>query len=468
MIIPESVTSIEDYAFSGCTGIKQINLQDGWSTLELGSRNSQDQKGMFFDCSLEEVYIGRPLSYYVSPFSSQQQLKKVTFGGDLPLNIPGTLLRGCTGLASVIIGNSIASINDRAFSGCTGLTSVIIGNSVTSIGSQAFSGCSGLTSVTIPVSVTSIGNNAFSGCTGLVKSAYPNTLSNPFPKGFTVAYDPKGAIIEDGWIFGPEKKEILFAPYNLEGEYAITESVTSIGSSAFYGCSGLTSVTIPNSVTSIGSSAFSGCSSLTSITIPSSGTSIGNSAFYRCSGLTSVTVGNSVTSIGQWAFEDCTSLTSVTIPNSVTSIGECAFRGCTGIKQINIQDGENALALGNGYDKKGLFYDSPLEEIYIGRNLSYDVDGRNSPFSEQTRLKKVTLGDGMTKIPNELLYKCTGLTSVVIGNSVTSIGDNAFRNCTSLTSVTIGNSVTSIGGSAFRGCCGLTWVNIRASVTSIG
>ena len=125
-----------------------------------------------------------------------------------------------------------------------------------------------------------------------------------------------------------------------------TYSVTSIGYSAFYSCSGLTSVTIPNSVTSIGKWAFQSCSSLTSVTIPNSVTSIGNMAFAYCSGLTSVTIPNSVTSIGESAFEDCSGLTSVTIPNSVTSIGQSAFYGCNGLTSI-VSNAVVPPALGN-------------------------------------------------------------------------------------------------------------------------
>ena len=112
--------------------------------------------------------------------------------------------------------------------------------------------------------------------------------------------------------------------------------MTSIGEEAFYNCSGLTSVTIPNSVTSIGTHAFQSCSGLTSVTIGNGVKSIGLGAFYDCSGLTSVTIGNSVESIEGYAFQSCSGLTSVTIPNSVTSIGHCAFYECSGLTSVTI------------------------------------------------------------------------------------------------------------------------------------
>ncbi len=125
-----------------------------------------------------------------------------------------------------------------------------------------------------------------------------------------------------------------------------TYVVDSIGYKAFYWCSGLTSITIPNSVTSIGSWAFSACSSLTSITIPNSVTSIGDCAFWDCFGLTSIAIPNSVTSIGYYAFAYCSGLTSITIPNSVTSIGDWAFEGCSGLTSITIPN--SVTSIGNG------------------------------------------------------------------------------------------------------------------------
>ncbi len=134
----------------------------------------------------------------------------------------------------------------------------------------------------------------------------------------------------------------------------VTYSVTKIGNWAFYNCSGLTSVTIPNSVTSIGWDAFSDCTGLTSVTIGNSVTDIGRGAFYNCSGLTSVTIPNSVTSIGSGAFYGCSGLTSVTIPNSVTSIGDAAFSDCSGLTEITIPNSVTGIGNYAFYNCSGL------------------------------------------------------------------------------------------------------------------
>ena len=226
--------------------------------------------------------------------------------------------RSCTGLTSLTIPNSVTEIGLYAFDSCRGLTSADIPNSVTSIGNFAFSTC-GLTSVTIPNSVTSIGNSAFSYC---------RSLSSITVEEGNAIYDSRencNAIIETATNIFLAGCKNSFIP----------NSVTSIGSAAFSGSKGLTSVTIPNSVTLIDSFAFAGCSGLTSVTIPNSVTSIGYSAFSGCSGLTSLTIPNSVTTIASAAFWECTGLTSVTIGESVTEIGGSAFWGCSGLKIIN-------------------------------------------------------------------------------------------------------------------------------------
>ncbi len=236
-------------------------------------------------------------------------------------------------------------------------------------------------------------------------------------------------------------------------------TVTSIGDQAFYNCTSLTSVTIPDSVTSIGDRAFRCCISLTSVTIPDSVTSIGEEAFYGCWDLTRLTIPGSVTSIDKDAFCFCSSLTSVTIPDSVTSIGDSAFYGCESLTSVTIPDSVTSIG-------SCAFYGcASLTSVTIPDSVT-SIGG--SAFYGCTSLTSVTIPDSVTSIGGSAFYNCKSLTSVTISGSVTSIGWSAFYGCASLTSVTIPDSVTSIGGSAFYDCSSLTSVTIPDSVTSIG
>ena len=236
-------------------------------------------------------------------------------------------------------------------------------------------------------------------------------------------------------------------------------SVTTIGSYAFQGCTGLTSITIPNSVTRIGGQAFYGCTGLTSIDIPNSVTSIGQSAFANCTGLTNITIPNSITSIEQSTFENCTGLTSITIPNSVTSIGTHALDGCTGLSSITIPNSVTSIGNYAFYGCTG------LTSITLGNSVTGIGEWA---FSHCTGLTSITIPNSVTSIEKSTFYSCTGLTSIIIPNSVTRIGERAFYGCTGLTSITIPNSVTAIGSSAFYGCTSLTSITIPNSVTTIG
>ena len=260
---------------------------------------------------------------------------------------------------------------------------------------------------------------------GITASAAGETPASSFD--YEVNGD--GGITITGFI-GDETTIVI--PSKIDGK-----PVTSIGSSAFYNCSSLTSITIPDSVTSIGAVAFWGCESLTSITIPDSVTSIGNGTFYDCSSLTSITIPDSVTSIGENAFFGCSSLTSITIPDSVTSIGRDAF------------------------DDTAWYYDQPDGIVCAGKVL-YKYKG---DMPDNT---SITIPDSVTSIGNGAFYYCRSLTSITIPDSVTSIGTYAFSGCSSLTSITIPDSVTSIGYRAFCKCSSLTSITIPDSVTSIG
>lgn len=236
-------------------------------------------------------------------------------------------------------------------------------------------------------------------------------------------------------------------------------AVTSIGEVAFFNCSSLTSVTIPDSVTSIARSAFGGCSSLTSVSIPDSVISIGASAFSDCSSLANVTIPDSVTSIEASAFYDCSSLTNVTIPDSVTSIGDAVFAACSSLTSMAFPDGITSVG---AHEFEGC---SSLTSVTIPDSVTSIGEWA---FGYCNSLTNVTIPDGVTSIDTCAFFSCSILPGVTIPNSATSIGSAAFAGCDSLTSVTIPDTFTSIVDGAFSSCDSLTSVTIPNSVTSIG
>ncbi len=246
----------------------------------------------------------------------------------------------------------------------------------------------------------------------------------------------------------PSKVEYLSNTYTVVaiGDYAfsgcsgltsviIPETVSTIGVAAFAE-TGLTSVNIGNSVTIIGRNAFFKCSGLSMVTIPNSVTAIGMDAFYECNSLVSVDIGDSVETISDAAFANCSNLASITMPNSVHVISDYAFQNCTGLTSIKL----------------------PESVYYIGKSVFIGCSG----------LTSIKIPDSITEIPTGTFYDCSSLTTVDLGNSITSIGSTAFGQCSSLTSIVIPNSVTAIGSNAFQNCSGLISVTIGNSVTTIG
>ena len=377
-----------------------------------------------------------------SAFERNTTLESVTIP-DSMTGIGGSAFSGCTNLTSVTFGNCAAHIEEVAFSDCTNLTSVAFGNGVTSIAGGAFSRCTGLTSIAIPSSVTEIDEGAFGGCTSLT----------------SIIVDEGNAKYHsvDNCVIDTESKTLIVGCAT--SRIPSDGSVTSIGYSAFEGCTGLIAIDIPDSVTSIGANAFYSCSSLASIDIPTGVTSIANGTFEGCAKLASITIPNGVTSIGKYAFSECTSLGRIDIPARVTSIGKYAFEDCTSLERIDLPNGITAIP-------DGLVCScTSLEAI----NIPVGVTSIGEyAFEGCTVLSSINIPDGVESIGEYAFSNCTSLTSITIPGSVTSVGMITFGGCTNLTSIIVSNGRTNIEPGEFALCTGLTSVVIPDSVESIG
>ena len=264
-VIPNSVTSIGDYAFYYCRSLTSVTIQSGVTSIGVQA---------FGLCkSLTSITIpGSVTSIGECAFYQCDSLTSIIIPDSVRSIGKGAFLY-CSSLTSVTIPGSVTSIGDDAFNGCCSLKSITIQNGVTSIGDDAFNGCGSLTSITIPSSVTSIGHDAFSDCDSLTS--------------ITVEENNKKYSSKDGVLYDKEQTVLIQYPIgNSRKSFTIPGSVTSIGDCAFILCRSLTNITIPDSVRSIGSGAFGHCYSLTSITIPDSVTDIEYSAFDECDNLT--------------------------------------------------------------------------------------------------------------------------------------------------------------------------------------
>ncbi len=454
IIIPENITSIEDAVFSGCSALTDINIPNSVTSIGIQAFNQCS--------SLTHITIPngvKKIGY--AAFAHCTALEQVNIGD-------GVEYIGCIAFYNTALYNNennwtsnVLYINDYLIQANTGISGdYTITDGTRVIADEAFMDCVELTGVTIPASVIGIGESSFAGCCNLVvlnvEALIPPAIaSNTFngvhkdirlniPAGSEDLYkaDPNWQIlfqIMDGKITGtcgdnltweliietgtltisgtgsmydygydnPPTWSSLYSGYILIA--ILTEGIENIGNYAFYNCSALTEITIPDDITSIGDAAFWNCSALTQVNIPDGATSIGNSAFSGCSALTKITIHDGVTSIGGSAFSRCSALTEITIPKNVTNIGNSAFSGCSA-------------------------------------------------------LTKITIPDGVTSIEYQTFMDCSALTEITIPNSVTNFGFSAFANCSALTEITIPESMESIGDWAFFDCSALTEITILATV----
>ena len=422
------VTGIEMNAFSNCTDLTSITIPASVNSIDMFA---------FRNCSALTAIVvdpGNPV------YDSRDHCNAIIETAS------NTLIAGCQ---TTLIPATVTSIGHYAFYGCGSLSSIVIPNGVTYIGSGAFADCS-LVSVEISKSVTNIEASAFGGTPW-----YENQPDGLVYIG-SIAYKYKGTM--------PDNTSVV-----------LREGTTAISSMAFYGCSGLTAISIPNSVTSIGSQAFWNCSSLTSIAIPDLVTSVEAYTFNGCTSLTSVTNGKSLTNIGDYAFQDCSSLVSIETGNGLTSIGKYAFRNCSSLVSFDMCNSVTSIGF---YSFSGC---SSLVSVTNGNALT-SID--HYAFFGCSSLATFEVGDAMTSIggfaltdtpwfnnlPDGLIYigsvayKYKGTmpsnTSIVLKEGTTEIAATAFEKCSNLVSISIPSSVETVGYRAFSSCWGLDAVNI--------
>ncbi len=547
--LPNSVTHIGFATFSGCNSLESIILPFVGSNANAIEASTSTLFGYIFGTT---SYTGgeetqqRYNSYTTSTYYIPNSLKNVIIKGGnilygafyncsnlinivIPSNVTsigGYAFNNCKNLLSVKlidegldILSEATSIGERSFYNCVSLTSIDIPSGVTSIGNFAFDNCSSLSSIEIPNGVESIGNWAFYNCSGFTSLIIPSSLNSIGEKAFSACDGLEIIMINSNNVkYKSEGNCIIEKDTNalIVGckTSIIPDYVTSIGDSAFYDCSSLTSIEIPNSVTSIDRYAFQSCRNLVSVEMSSNITSVGASAFFGCNSLkyneydngrylgnndnpylvfyslkprysedpkitsciisiktkviaygaftggdlTSIEIPSSVTHIGDYAFYQQTNLTKIVMQSGVLSIGASAFIRCSNLTSVAIPNSVKTIGQ-HAFDEC-----SALTTISIPSSVT--SIGRWA-FANCSSLKSITIPGSVTDIGEYTFYKCSSLTSVVLQSGVRSIGSNAFSQCGNLTSISLPNSLTSIGGGAFLYCSSLTSIVIPSSVTSI-
>ncbi len=456
--IPEYITSIGNSAFSECNALTSLTF-NAINCTSCGSSSSPS-----FPSSISSLTIGEGVTKIPDYFLYEQNCDKLT-AIEIPENVTSIgegAFSGCTALTSLTFNatNCTKCGSSSSPSFPSSISSLTIGDGVTMIPNYfLYNQIYTISAIEISENVTSIGEGAFSGCNALTSlrfnainctscgsSSYPS-----FPSSIT------SVTIGDGVTKIPD-----YFLYNGSeiGSVNLPASLVSIGKHAFKNSTNLTAIEIPEAVTSIGESAFSGCNALTSLMFNAINcTSCGSSSSPSFpSSITSLTIGNGVTKIPDYFMSRGREIESVTLPATITSIGDYAFNNCVKLTEIEIP--ENVTSIGNGaFGGCNALTSLTFNAINCTSCGSVSYTGTPSFPSSITSL---TIGDGVTKIPDYFLYNGSEIEGVDLPASLISIGKHAFKNSTKLTAIEIPEAVTSIGESAFTGCNTLTSLTFNA------
>ena len=525
LTVPESVTRIGENAFEYCYALKTVDIR---------SASGDIQGDIFYGCNAVQTMtfagMSQTLTGYFGVTGSDLSVKSVTVTGGV---IPASAFKGITALTSVTLSEGVTAIGNGGFSGCTGISWINIPGSVKTVGTSAFSGCTGLKTVAMESGVAAIGNQAFRGCSALISIDLPDSVTTVEASAFLecdkLTYHVEGvgkylgnsenpihalAGVTDTTITAfqiSDRTGLILdkAFYNCTKlqTVSIPDTVTSIGSYAFYNCSVLTGIDLPDDITAIWSHTFYGCKKLTKITIPQTVVQVGMNAFQLCSGLTRVDISD----LGAWCaidFENnyanplmyakrlylngvqitrldipqgtekiCSyafyngSFTSVSIPDSVAELEAYAFQNCTGLTEVVVP--ESVSTMGSGVFS-GCSALKAITIPFVGQMVRTASEYPRYPMGYIFGSTSYTGGTATSQTSvvgsgysqSSTYYIPTSLRSVTVTGG--SILSGAFNGCANLTSITLADGVGGIGASAFYGCKGLTQVNIPASATAIG
>ena len=330
-------------------------------------------------------------------------------------------------------------IGDSAFENCDNLKNVKISENLKKLGMMAFGNCDALTEIEIPKNITTVAYNEF---------------YNPVRGPFTGSNSLQTVVFEEGMTWLPG---YILAGCSGFTTVKIPETVTEIGKGAFRDCSRLKSIEIPESVTEIGSHTFSN-TKLGSIRVPDTVTGMGDHVFSGCTELKEVTLPNIRQNIMAGMFEGCTSLEKIVLPETVTAIRSDAFEGCTALKDITWSKAPEII------ESNAFRNCSALKEVTIPGTVKSIGD---CAFLNCDALTTVTIPDSVTSIGEQVFYDCDALTTVKLGSGLKSIPASTFEHCDVLESLRIPRRVTTIGNNAFKDCVKLTSITIPRSVTKI-
>ncbi|MEY8391740.1 leucine-rich repeat domain-containing protein, partial [Lachnospiraceae bacterium 45-W7] len=432
------------------------------------------------------VIISNPdIVYGEDVFADNQSLVSIKLPEGISKLGGAAFLRGCTGLTQIDLPDSITYIPKSALSGCTGLTQIEIPSAVNKIDESAFYGCTGLKEIVVPDGITELLVYTFRACSEELRVILPDSITSVHSRTFFEGVSEKDKysttltvsctsrevaalvaavghknILLNGEAYETKTFEINGYTYTVtdsenkyvqldkwagtqpSGEVAIPKTVTyegedytvkTIGESAFYGCTEITKVTLPDTLTGMGTRVFMSCRKLTSVNLPDGITRIEQMMFYRCPLQEELKLPSNLQYIGSYAFGDCTGLQKIEIPGSCTVVGTGAFADCTGITEVTLSEGI----------------------IEMGSNI----------FGGCTGIKKIQLPDSIQTIGGYAFWNCTELEEIQLNQSLTEIGIGIFSGCEKLTgTMVLPDSVKIIGRDAFVDSS-LTRVHVGSGLT---